>query len=139
MEIKISNKNGIILKTANKLCTENITLVLDESLFGNNGNEEQSGFTLTLNCASKVLNTDTYTYSLDGGSTYNQFTSETMTLENVTQIMFYGGAGLTYMIVGTISGGNDIADLLDWESDNITLTQDTTWYVSSEFRNGGAN
>lgn len=31
--IKIKNKNGIILKTANKICTKNITLTLDESLF----------------------------------------------------------------------------------------------------------
>ena len=43
-----------------------------------------SGFTLTLNCTSDVLNSDTYMYSIDGGTTYNQFTSEVMTLENIT-------------------------------------------------------
>lgn len=50
-----------------------------------------------------------------------------MTLQNVTQIKFSETAnGLTRLKVGTTDGGQDIADLLGYESDNIALTIDTT-------------
>ena len=95
--------------------------------------DEITGYTLTLNCASGVLNSSDYTYSLDGGNTYNQFTSEMMLLENVSTIKFFGGIGTTYMRVGTTEGGADIAEILSWESDEITLSQDIIWYVSTYY------
>jgi hypothetical protein len=135
--IKIKNKNGITLKTANKLCAENITLILDESLFDNNGNEEQSGYTLTLNVDTEGINDSGYTYSLDNGSTWNQFTNATMTLENVNQIKFKNESSTFAMQVGTSYFGTDIVSYLYTQSDNIPVTADTTWYVT--ITGGGGN
>lgn len=135
--IKIKNKEGIILKTANKLCTENITLVLDESLFENNGNEEQSGYTLTLICDSNTLNNSGYTYSIDGGSAYSEFTSTSMILENVTSIIFKeGNAGLYRLWIGTSSGYNDVANLLGGE-ETVNIDSDKTLYVYAKYDAGG--
>jgi hypothetical protein len=137
--IKISNKNGIILKTANKLCTENITLVLDESLFA------PTGPVLTLICDSSVLN-DSYYYSLDSGSTWNEFTSETMVLENVSNIQFKTGSyglnnigGYGYnLYVGTTEGSQDIAYTVTLIK-SVDITTNVTWYVSGYYNNGGGS
>lgn len=135
--IKIKNKSGIILKTANKLCIENITLVLDESLFENNGNEEQSSFTLTLICDSNTLNNSGYTYSIDGGSTYSEFTATNIILENVTNIIFKeSNAGLRRLWIGTSSGDNDIANLLGGE-ETVNIDSDKTLYVYAHYDAGG--
>lgn len=99
-----------------------------------------NGFTLTLNCDSEVVGSEYYMYSLDSGSTWLQFTSAEMVLENITKIMFQGGVGHSAMAVGTTSGGKDIAGLCESETDDITLTQDTTWYVSEYYTGvGGAD
>lgn len=136
--IKIKNKNGIILKTANKLCTENITLVLDESLF------EPTGPVLTLICDSDVLNSSNYQYSIDSGTTWNQFTSETMILKNVETIKFsspegegFGNYGY-HLYIGTTSGAADIDDN-QGVSEDFTLSEDTTWYLTFYYNNGGAS
>lgn len=95
--------------------------------------ELASGYTLTLNCASNVLNSAAYLYSLDSGTTWNQFTSSTMTLENVSVIKFKSEAVHYYLKIGTTSGGYDIYD--GWGSDDITITEDTTWYVNIVYQN----
>lgn len=141
MEIKISNKNGIILKTANKLCTENITLILDENLFGP---------FLTLICDSDVLNSSNYQYSIDSGTTWNQFTSETIVLENVETIRFKNTEDTTHIVLGIGTTHIDTSDEVDiakvggnyaTESDDITITENTTWYVYrySTSHNGGSD
>lgn len=91
-----------------------------------------SGYTLTLNVGSNVLNSSYYTYSLDSGTTWNQFTSSTMTLENVSTIKFRSttSGSAYYLVIGTTSGGNDIYS--GYESDNITITEDTTWYIDRQ-------
>lgn len=100
-----------------------------------------SGYTLTLNCESDALNTDICTYSIDGGSTYNQFTATTITLSGIVEIMFKGGGGHTSMIIGTTLGADDIAHLYPNDSTaNITLTKNTTYYVSTYYEGvGGAD
>ena len=100
-----------------------------------------SGYTLTLNCTSDVLNDDTYMYSIDGGTTYNQFTSEVMTLENITQIRFKTTAvSHNYMKVGTTSGGGEItAGLQSAETENITLSSDIAYYIGRYTYVGGAD
>ena len=100
-----------------------------------------SGFTLTLNCTSDVLNSDTYMYSIDGGTTYNQFTNEVMTLENVTQIRFKTTASShNYMKVGTTSGGGEVTTgLQSAETENITLSSDTAYYIGRYTQVGGAD
>ena len=37
MKIKITDKNGLVLKTAGKLCEDNIVVVPDESILGGGG------------------------------------------------------------------------------------------------------
>lgn len=103
--------------------------------------EINSGYIVTLNCTSDVLNSDTYMYSIDGGTTYNQFTSEVMTLENITQIRFKTTASShNYMKVGTtFSGGEITAGLQSAETENITLSSDIAYYISRYTQVGGAD
>lgn len=97
--------------------------------------EISSGFTLTLDCAQEILNNAKYTYSLDGGQTYNQFTNPAsgtsiITLENVSQIKFKAENSYLDWYIGTTFGGHDIAGLYgDGESENIEITENTTWYL----------
>ena len=133
-----SSKPKITINCKDKLMTKDLTITRE--LWDGSYEEIVSGFTLTLNCASAVINYEYNLYSLDDGATWNQFTSETMILQNVTQIKFSETAnGLTYLKVGTTEGGQDIASMLGYESDNIILTADTTWYVWSVVDYGGAN
>jgi hypothetical protein len=102
--------------------------------------EISNGYTLTLNCSTNVINNATKLYSLDNGSTWLQFTNATMILNNVTQIKFSEtDSGFTILKVGTTDGGDDIASILGYNSDNITLTADTTWYVRGITDYGGSN
>lgn len=102
-----------------------------------------NGFTLTLNIdsAKVTLNNADFTYSLDSGVTWNQYTSTTMILEDVTKIMFSWGVGHTAVQVGTTSGGADIVLCeINIDSDDIILTEDAVWYVSSYYTGvGGGN
>lgn len=94
-----------------------------------------SGYTLTLNVDSDLLNSDDFTYSLDSGSTWNQFTNATMTLTNVEHIMFKEEdvwADSSWLQIGTaLYGGDYIGDSLgnNGTSSDIPVTEDTTWYV----------
>lgn len=162
MEIVISNKNGITLKTANKVCEEDIVLTLNDSLvptgtleITENGEydvtnkasvnvqvpipeyEEYDGtyeditglYSLTLTCDSNILNSNYYTYSLDSGSTWNRFTSETMALKEVAKIRFKASASGYCINVGTTNGAKDIAYVKQSTSDDIFLTTDSVWYL----------
>lgn len=97
--------------------------------------KEQNGYTLTLNCAEEILNNETFTYSLDGGQTYNQFTNPSsgtsiITLENVNQIKFKQGFSYLEWLIGTTEGSSDITRLSsDLESENIKVEANTTWYL----------
>lgn len=97
------------------------------------------GYTVTLNVDSNLLNSDTYTYSLDSGSTWEQFTSATMTLDNVSKIKFKETAYGYVINVGTTSSGYDVVSTQSGESEDIEITEDTTWYVSRDYVSGGAN
>lgn len=108
---------------------------LNEMTFG-----EASGYTLSLSCASGVLNDNLALYSLDSGSTWNQFTSESMVLESVSTIRFKTIDRHATMIVGTTSEARDIATLSgDSETEDIEISIDTTWYVSSKFEGGAGD
>ena len=112
---------------------EDIYTSLNEMKFG-------SGYMLTLNIdsAKVTLNNADFTYSLDSGMTWNQYTSTTMVLEDVTKIMFSWGVGHTAVKVGTTAGGSDIVKCeRDIDSDDIILTEDTVWYVSSYYTGVG--
>lgn len=106
---------------------ETLYTSLNEMTFG-------VGYTLTLNVGTDILNDSNYTYSLDDGSTWLQFTNTVMTLTDVSTIKFQGGYGLYSMAVGTTSNAYDIC--LDY-SDNIILTEATTWYVTKIYNAGG--
>lgn len=97
------------------------------------------GYTVTLNVDSNLLNSDTYTYSLDSGSTWNQFTSAEMTLDSVSKIKFKETAYGYVINVGTTSSGYDVVSTQSGESEDIEITTDTTWYVSRDYVSGGAN
>lgn len=90
----------------------------------------ESGYTLTLNSNSLVVQSSSHTYSLDSGSTWNRFTSTTMTLENVEKIRFKIENSSNILCVGTTSGGDDIARITNTETGDLTLTDNTVWYVS---------
>lgn len=117
----------------------------EETLYTNlNEMKFGAGYTLTLNVdsAKVTLNNADFTYSLDSGATWNQYTSTTMVLEDVTKIMFSWGVGHTAVQVGTTSGGSDIVKCeTNIDSDDIILTEDTVWYVSSYYTGvgGGAD
>lgn len=111
--------------------------------------EPQTGYTLTLN-VSTTLNSTYYTYSLDGGTTWNQFTSETVVLENVETIKFKNTENTTWYTLGIgtfvavdilavdiATAGGLGAD----ETDDLTLTENTTWYIYriSTTHGGGSN
>lgn len=134
--IKIKNKNGIILKTANKLCTENITLVLDESLFENNGNEEQSGYTLTLNSFNRVY------YALSDSDDFTQITSTTLVLNDVTTIKFktqYYGSSDGGAPLYINKNGSRILSIFN-SIGTLTIEEDTTLIAEwGPFSGGGSN
>ncbi len=94
---------------------------LNEMTFG-------EGYTLTLICTNVVTDRDEFTYSLDNGATWNKFTSETMTLENPEKIRVKvsGSYGISF---GTTNGSSNLYSGYG-ESSDITITQDTTLYVS---------
>lgn len=74
MVVNISNKNGIILKTANKLCTEDITLKVNESILGSGGSETKQ---LTIKWSGDVSG---FYYSVDGEQELTYTTETTLTL-----------------------------------------------------------
>lgn len=109
---------------------ETIYTNLNEMTFG-------ARYTLTLNIAV-TLNNAYFAYSLDSGVTWNQYTSTTMVLEDVTKIMFSWGQGHTAVQVGTTSGGSDIVKCeMNFDSDDIILTENAVWYVSSYYTGVG--
>lgn len=99
----------------------------------------EDGYTLTLN-VSNMINLTDFTYSLDSGSSWNQFTEGVMTLENVDKIKFKNVSVAYFLQVGsTGAGSNDIAKVLSSETEDITITSDTTWYITNVAGSGGAD
>lgn len=98
---------------------------------------DSKGYTLTLNVDSSALNNSGFTYSIDGGSTYNEFTATNIILEEVTSIIFKeSNAGLYRLWIGTSSGYNDIADLLGDEI-TVNIDSDKILYVYASYEAGG--
>ena len=83
MKIKLKDTNGITLKTKDKVCTEDIEILVDESIGSGSGGGESyengddmlwgiSGYTVTINNSSTTYQ-GTVFYSLDNGVTWNDF------------------------------------------------------------------
>lgn len=142
ISIIMTSKDGIKLLTKDTKVERDIVITLDPSIISEDNiyeelNEmtfgEEVGYTLTLNCASNVLNSSYYTYSLDSGTTWNRFTSSTMTLENVEHIMFKttnSTSSLYGLIVKVLNSSVYIAKLGHSETpSDIILSEDAAWYV----------
>ena len=115
---------------------ETVTVAIPE--WDGSSEDIVSGYTLNLIIEStELLDSDEWGYSLDNGSSYNQFTSGNMTLQNVTDIMFKAGYTLYRLLIGTTSGAQDIENLLGESAIVHTLTANTTWYLTRLYDAGG--
>lgn len=73
-----------------------------------------------LQVPSSLLNNENYTYSLDNGQTWNQFSSSTISLQNVMSIMFDNNSTENTLLLGTTEGGSEIGSI-----SSATLQYDT--------------
>ena len=128
----ITNKSGIVLKTANTYFEEDITVTLDESMFA-------TGYTVTLSAGSNTFDAQ---YSIDGGVTWTTIPlNETTVIENVETIRFKNNTNNSnlWTTVGVIEGGTEVACIKGnystgyGESDDITITADEFWYVGAYY------
>ena len=132
MNINITSKEGIVLKTANTYFEEDITVTLDESMFA-------TGYTVTLSAGSNTFDAQ---YSIDGGVTWTTIPlNETTVIENVETIRFKNNTNNSnlWTTVGVIEGGTEVACIKGnystgyGESDDITITADEFWYVGAHY------
>ena len=82
-----------------------------------------------VNVPSSLLNNENYTYSLDNGVTYNQFTSTTLPLNDVATIKMKSLTADTTILIGTTQGGNDVGTIANSEL-TFSFSGDTTIYLT---------
>lgn len=137
MQIKISNKSGIVLKVAGKYIDEDITLIPDESLF------PAPTYTVTL-AHNDGYSHDTFlewgldcSYSVDGGKTFTTFNPEyglddPIVISNVSEIIFAGPVytGPKLLLISKTLGEYDgTLEVEQDEQGSLSITEDTTLYL----------
>ena len=82
-----------------------------------------------VNVPSGLLNNENYTYSLDNGVTYSQFTNSTLALQDIAVIKMKSTTADTTILIGTTSGGNDVGTISNSEL-TFSFSGDTTIYLT---------
>lgn len=82
---------------------------------------------VTISVPSELLNNENYVYAIDNSDEYNQFTSTSLSLENVARIKIKSLTVDTTILVGTTSGGNDIGTISNSELNHITEGNQTIY------------
>lgn len=108
-------------------------IVITNEIYMGEFEEISNGFTLTLNADDTIIaddNVNNY-YSIDGGNNWALINSAQVVLENVKTIMFRTESSGYCLNVGMTDGGADIVTMLIYgDSEEITLTESGTWYVT---------
>ena len=68
-----------------------------------------------VNVPSGLLNNENYTYSLDNGVTYSQFTNSTLALQDVATIRIKSLTTDKTILIGTTAGGKDVGTIANSE------------------------
>ena len=77
----------------------------------------------------ELLNNENYTYSIDNGVTYNQFTNNTLALQDVATIKMKSTTTENTILIGTTEGGNDIGTIANSEL-TFSFSGDTIIYLT---------
>lgn len=83
--------------------------------------------TINVSIPSQLLNNENYTYSIDGSSEFNQFTSSAIVIENVSTIKFKNLDAATTILIGTTEGGSDIGTIANAELTYATSGNQTIY------------
>lgn len=135
MEIKMTDINGITLKTAGKQCAEDIFVSFDVPKYDG---VAVNGYTITLTTNSYSgdewpTTTDTLYYSIDNGESWVSFNSgEEIVISEVMQIKFKIDQYDRELIISKTDGVHDgTLTILDYDvSENLLITEDTTLYLT---------
>ena len=84
-------------------------------------------YTINLNISNELLNNENYQYSLDDGTTYNNFTTNSLQLNSVTVVKIKSSDG--NILIGTTEGGNEVGTVQNDEL-IIAFETDTTVYLT---------
>lgn len=150
MNINISNKNGITLKTANKKCVEDIELTIDESLL-NSGESEETGYTLTLkqqtksgysNSVADSSYSGVVQYQINEDGVWRDFETIPLTLNNCKSIKFKANSSSQYATIVVGFGNNSIGAqyiFFAWPGQyalsfypTFKITEDMTMYIGAD-------
>lgn len=82
---------------------------------------------VSLNVASSLLNNANYLYSTDSGTTWNQFTSETMNLQYIQTIWFKNLTADTTIKIGSTAGGSEIGTIANAELKHTTSANEVIY------------
>lgn len=83
---------------------------------------------INVSVPSQLINNPNYTYSIDG-TTFNQFTSSLISLENISTIKFKNIDSNTTILIGTSAGASDIGTIANAELTYAT-SGDQTIYLT---------
>lgn len=85
--------------------------------------------TLNVMFPPQLIGNETISYSIDGGKTYQQFTSDALTLNEVAVINIKSTDSTQTIAVGTTSGGSDLGTISNNEI-TLSFNTDTTIYLT---------
>lgn len=86
---------------------------------------------IVLSVPTSILNSDLYTYSLDVGKTWSQFTSQSLYFEDISVVKFKSTDSSKTLLIGTTEGGNDIGTIANAEL-SYAIPQSMTIYISEQ-------
>lgn len=130
-----SSKPKITINCKGKLMASDLTIT--RALWDGSYEEISNGYTLTLEITTDALNNELYTYSINNGVTFNQFTNSNMVLENVSKIIIKNDASI-YAIGIEYFSGSVIGGVAGGTQGEFIIEEDTQWCISLG-KSGGAN
>ena len=86
-------------------------------------------YVVVMNVPTALVNNETITYSIDGGKTYQQFTNNVLSLDEVATIKIKSTDSSQVVKVGTSSGASDVGTISNSEL-TFSFTTDTQVYLT---------
>lgn len=139
MNIILPNYKGGVLKTAGKYHSEDITITSGLTKYAGEYEDIKTSFTVTLEGKDTLYNRANASYSIDCGMNWTSISSSPIVIENVNTIMFKSTSVSYHLNVRTTDGINVFLHTVTNEaSDNIKISEDTTYYLYGISESGGA-
>jgi hypothetical protein len=87
--------------------------------------------TIAFNVPDSLLNNEAYTYSIDQGETWEQFTSATFTYDNLTSVHFQNTDADVTILIGNTPGGSEIGTIANAHLIHNTTSDETIYLTIS--------